>query len=114
MDKDNRAASGMPATTARVQETFHLHKRGFVLVFAELDGAIPGPGVVKSVRGSASFSGPEIVDFVDRSHALAVIAREPDAKDNFAKGDRVSFEFSGPEPALQLERDRNGTEISTR
>lgn len=59
----------------------------------EIDGTITGVGVIKSVRGSSWFSGPEIVDFVDKSYAPAVIALALNAKDNFAKGDKVSFEF---------------------
>ncbi len=84
-----------PVSTAIIRDTFHLHRRGLVLVLDELDGAVTGPGVVRSVRGASRFSGPEIADFVDRSHAIAVVALDPDAADHFAKGDTVSFE---PEP----------------
>lgn len=59
----------------------------------EVDGAILGGGVIKSARGSSRFSGPEFIDFVDESYALAIIALEANAKDNFTKGNKVSFEF---------------------
>ena len=80
---------------ATVWDTFHVHGRGLVLVLDQLDGAVTGPGVVRSARGASRFAGPEIVDFVDRSHAIAVIALDPGAADHFAKGDTVSF---APEP----------------
>lgn len=82
-------------STATIRDTFRLYQRGLVLVLDELDGAVTGPGVIRSVRGASRFSGPEIVDFADRSYAIAVVALDPDAMDHFAKGDTVSLE---PEP----------------
>ena len=80
-----------PVSTATIRDTFRIHGRGLVLVLDELDGVVTGPGVVRSARGASRFSGPEIVDFTDRSYALAVIALDPDAADHFAEGDAVSF-----------------------
>jgi len=64
-----------------------------VLVLDELDGTITGAGVVRSARGASRFLCPEIVDFVDRSYSIAVIALDPNAKDYFGKSDPFRFDF---------------------
>ena len=69
----------------------HLHQRGLALVLDYPNGAVTGPGMVRSARGVSRFSGLGIVDFADRSHAVAVVALDLDAKDNFARGDMASF-----------------------
>ena len=90
-----RPGSAASTATAIIRDTFRLHGRGLVLVLDDLDGTVTGPAVVRSVRGASRFSGADIVDLVDRSFAIAVVALDTDAVDHFAKGDAVSFE---PDP----------------
>ena len=82
-------------SAATIQDTFRISDRGLVLVLSDLDGAIPWEGVVRSARGTSRYLGPEIVDFTDRTWAFAVVARDPGAEGQLAKGDRVSFEAAG-------------------
>lgn len=94
-DKNIQEAPETSVRTAVIRDTFHVQRRGLVLVLDEIDGATTGAGIIKSARGSSRFSGPEIIDFTDKSHALAVIALESNAKDNFVKGDKISLELPG-------------------
>ena len=93
LDRDIQEAPKTSVRTAVIRDTFHVQRRGLVLILDEVDGAITGAGIIKSAHGSSRFSGPEIIDFSDKSHAFAVIALESNAKDDFVKGDKISFEF---------------------
>jgi len=98
LDRDIQEAPKASVRTAVIRDTFHVQRRGLVLVLDEVDGAITGAGIIKSARGSSRFSGPEIIDFADKSHAFAVIALESNAEGDFVKGDKISFEF--PETSM--------------
>ena len=89
------------AVTGRavIRDVFVISLRGRVLVFGDLtEGLMRQGGVVSTTRGTMFYSGPEIVDHVDRTASLAIIVPDTAEARRLQPGDALTF-HAPPAPA---------------
>jgi hypothetical protein len=76
-----------------IREVFAIVGRGQVLVLEEgFRGTIHSNGLVKSDRGTATYTGPEYVDStISEGKSWIAVIVDPSVNKLFARGQRVTF-----------------------
>lgn len=76
---------------AEIEDVFTM-TRGHVLILKEgFRGTIHRNGIVKSDKGTATYTGPEHLDSVSEGKSWLGVIVDPSVKELFARGQRITF-----------------------